>query len=201
MWGRRAHVTRRRRIIHSRLRRRHGLLTNRRPGPRKSRRLLELERRRQRRGRHHRHLDALSSTDLIELVEVKARNMALEKGLALGDLVLDALSVAAGGECLAVAVFLVAWGARCGACSTAGMFRVALGQKLSQLWLEIAAGVARRDLPLFSCSYISHMPHEIDADDAAPTPSLPRRCLRLLFSASCSMSLLGATDAVAPAGP
>jgi hypothetical protein len=52
--------------------------------------------------------------------------MPLEQGLALGDLLLDALCVAAGGECLAMPVLLMAGGAGGGASGASWMLRVAL---------------------------------------------------------------------------
>ena len=94
-----------------------------------------------------RDIDALPGADFIESIEVEVGVVTLEKGLALGELELETLSVAAGGEGPAVSVLLVAGGARCGTGGAAGMFGVALGNKTQYQSLEIAVGVARRDLP------------------------------------------------------
>lgn len=94
-----------------------------------------------------RNIDALPGTDIIEGIEVEVGVVTLEKGLALGELELETLCVTAGGEGPAVSVLLVAGGACCCACGAARMFRVALQDKKQYQSLEIAVGVARRDLP------------------------------------------------------
>ncbi len=89
-------------------------------------------------------VDALAGADVIEIVEDEAGVVALEEGLALGDLELEALCVAARRQRAAVAVLLVAGGAGGGAGGAARVLGVALDD--DQL-MEIAVGVARRDLP------------------------------------------------------
>lgn len=163
--------------------------------------LLELETGR-RGGRVDRaDIDALARTDFIELVELKAWNMALEQGLTLGYLVLDALGVPPRGQRLAVAVLLVARCARRRARRASWVLRVALYRRPQQSvnsMLEIAAGVARRDLPLFSCSYISHTPRAIVAAVEVQMTTAYRRPPSPLFSAVCwSAALLVASVGLA----
>lgn len=72
------------------------------------------------------NVNALARENVVEVLEGEAGVMTPEKGLALQQLALDAFGVAARGEGLAMAVFLLADGA-CG--STGGaprMLRVAL---------------------------------------------------------------------------
>jgi hypothetical protein len=71
-------------------------------------------------------LDALGGEDVVERVEREAGDVAAEEGVALEQLVLDALGVAARGERLPMAVLLVADGAGGGARRAAGVLRVAL---------------------------------------------------------------------------
>lgn len=52
--------------------------------------------------------------------------MALKQGLTLLQLALKTLSIPPRGEGLSMSVFLMAWRASVGTCSTPGMFRVAL---------------------------------------------------------------------------
>ena len=71
--------------------------------------------------------DALAGEDGVEVVEVEGRVVALEEGLALEKLALDAFGVAARREGLAMAVLLLA-GRACGrAGGAAGVLGVALG--------------------------------------------------------------------------
>jgi hypothetical protein len=63
--------------------------------------------------------------------------------------------------------------------------------------MEIAAGVARRDLPLFSCSYISRTLRGIVEAVEVLTTTPCRRSLCLLFSAVCWWGAqVGATPVV-----
>lgn len=172
--------------------------------------LLELETGR-RGGRVDRaDVDALARTDFVQLVELKPWDMALEQGLTLRYLVLDALGVPPRGQCLAVAVLLVARCARRRTRCASWMLRVALYRRPQwsvNSMLEIAAGVPRRDLPLFSCSYISHTPRAIVAAVEVQTTTAYRRPPSPLFSAVCSSGaplvvsvVLAVVAAVAVAG-
>ena len=104
------------------------------------------------------NFDTLTSTDGIQIVEVEEGVLPLEEGLALHELALDALCVAAGGEGLAMAVFLLAWRARGRTGGAAGMLGVALAEgrrsKGGRMLADsrgsdggFAVGRHRRDLP------------------------------------------------------
>jgi len=80
-------------------------------------------------GVDHGDVEALAEQDLLELIELKTGNMAFEKRLALGNLVLNTLSVATRGQRLSVPVLLVAGDAGGGAGSTSGMFGVTLTEE------------------------------------------------------------------------
>lgn len=67
-------------------------------------------------------VEVLPGHDLLETVDGKSRVSELEQGLALRQLQLDVLSVAAGRQCLAMSVFLVAYGGRSGAGGASWMF-------------------------------------------------------------------------------
>lgn len=106
-------------------------------------------------------VDIFSRNILIQILKSKAWVSQLEQSLALGQLVLDMLDMASGCECLTMPVFLVALGACSCTGGTARMLRVALLRNVSEKRLEIAVGVARRHLPLFSYSCIARMLHGI----------------------------------------
>lgn len=81
--------------------------------------LLKLEGGRRGRRADGSDIDTLSGQNLIEFFELEARNVTFEQGLALGELVLNALSVSPRGQCLAVPVFLVTGSARrCAGCTS-----------------------------------------------------------------------------------
>lgn len=93
-------------------------------------------------------VDALAGADVVEVIEVEARDVLLEEGGALDDLALDALGVAAGGEGLAVSVLLVALDAGGRAGRALGMLGVALGEGECVRQLPAASvSPERRDLP------------------------------------------------------
>jgi len=120
-------------------------------------------------------LDALADENVIKLFELKARVMTPEKGLALGNLLLNALGVSTGCEGLAMSVLLVADGTGCSARCASGVLGVTLEWGRVRVRMEIAAGVARRDLPLFFCSCILHMPHGTSSIDGVQMKSEPHR--------------------------
>ena len=72
-------------------------------------------------------LDAFAREDIVEVVEIEGGDVALEEGLALEKLALDALCVAARGELMAMAVLLLAEGPGGRAGGAAGVLGVALG--------------------------------------------------------------------------
>lgn len=95
-------------------------------------------------------LDVLASDDGVELVEVKSWIMALKEGLALGQLSLDPVDMAARGEGLPVTVLLVALYARRCACCTLWVLGVALrGRRRRRRSgkCRIIVGRNRRHLP------------------------------------------------------
>ncbi len=100
-------------------------------------------------------VDALACADGVEVVEVEEGVVALEEGLALSELALEPLCVAAGGEGLAMAVFLLAGGACGGTGGAARVLGVALGEEedsrrgLADARADgaFAVGRHRRDLP------------------------------------------------------
>jgi hypothetical protein len=71
-------------------------------------------------------LDALTDEDLIQIIYIKVRDTAFEKGIALGELMFEMFGMAAEGERLTMPVFLLAGGAGGCASGTSGMLRVAL---------------------------------------------------------------------------
>ena len=71
-------------------------------------------------------LDALTDEDIIQIIHIKVRNTAFEKGFALGELMFEMLGVATEGERLTMPVFLLAGGAGGCASGASGMLRVAL---------------------------------------------------------------------------
>jgi hypothetical protein len=77
-------------------------------------------------GSLHLGIDSFAGESSIEVYKIKARDMALEKELALGQLYFDALKMAAGGEGVSVTVLLGTDDASGCTSSTSGMLRVAL---------------------------------------------------------------------------
>ena len=71
-------------------------------------------------------LDALTDENLIQIVHMKVRDTAFEKGIALGELMFEMFGVATEGERLTMPVFLLASGAGGCASGASGMLRVAL---------------------------------------------------------------------------
>lgn len=86
----------------------------------------ELEGGRNRRRSTGLDLDALADEKIIQVVYIKTRNTAFEKGVALSKLVFEMFSVAAQGESLTMPVFLVAGGSGGCASGASRMLRVAL---------------------------------------------------------------------------
>ena len=72
------------------------------------------------------NLDALTDEDLIQIVQMKVRDTAFEKGIALGELMFEMFGMATEGESLTMPVFLLARGAGGCASGASGMLRVAL---------------------------------------------------------------------------
>ena len=120
-------------------------------------------------------LDPLPDEDVIKLFELKTGVVTFEKGLALGNLLLNAFSVSTGCEGLAMSVLLMADGTGCSARCASRVLGVALEWGRVRVRMEIAAGVARRDLPLFFCSCILHMPHGTASIDGVQMKSVPHR--------------------------
>lgn len=71
-------------------------------------------------------MDALTDEDLIQIIDIKVRDTAFEKGIALGELMFEVFGVATEGERLTMPVFLLASGAGGCASGASGMLRVAL---------------------------------------------------------------------------
>ena len=71
-------------------------------------------------------LDALTGEDFIQIILIEVRDMAFEKGNALGELMLEMFAVATEGERLTMPVFLLAGSASGCASGASGMLRVAL---------------------------------------------------------------------------
>ena len=141
------------------------------------------------------NVNALTNEEVIEAIEGETWVVTLKEGLTLCDLEFKALSVASWSEGATMPIFLVAGGAGCCTSRAFWVFRIALkGNEL----MEIAVGVARRDLPLFSCSCTSHTPRATAAVGGARTAlALLRRFLRLASVAFQSMlSLLLALPVV-----
>ena len=182
------HHVRRRGIVHARLARGRHRLLERRAGPIGCGGMLELEVGVvQICGLGGGDLDALPDEDVIKLVELKTGVMTLEEGLALGNLLLNALSVSTGCEGLAMSVLLMAYGTGCGARCASGVLGIALEWGKVRVRMEIAAGVARRDLPLFFCSCISRTPHGSASNDGVQMKSVPRRQQFPAFFSFCWM--------------
>jgi len=134
-------------------------------------------------------VDALTSEEIIEAIEGETGVVTLKEGLTLCDLEFKALSITSWSKGAAMPVFLVAGSAGCCACSAFWVFRIAL--KGSSELMEIAVGVARRDLPLFSCSCTLHTLRGTAAVGGARTAlALPRRFLLYASVAFQSMSSL-----------
>ena len=108
------------------------------------------------------YIDTFLTENVGEIFQSKAWNSFLNKSFTLGKLIFKVLGVTSWGKCLTMSVLLMTGGASCGTSCALGMFGIALlkeneSQECEGL-MEIAVGVARRDLPLFSCSCISHTP-------------------------------------------
>jgi len=71
-------------------------------------------------------LDTFTDEDLLQVIYIKARDTAFEKGIALCELVFEMFGVATKGESLTMPVFLVAGGSGSCTSSASRMFRVAL---------------------------------------------------------------------------
>jgi hypothetical protein len=71
-------------------------------------------------------LDALADENSFQIIHIKVRHTAFEKGIALGELMFKMFGVATEGERLTMPVFLLAGGAGGCASSASGMLRVAL---------------------------------------------------------------------------
>jgi hypothetical protein len=145
------------------------------------------------------NVDTLTSEKVIEAIEGETRVVTFKQGLTLCDLEFEALSVASWSKGATMPVFLVAGSAGCCASGAFWVFGIALkGNEL----MEIAVGVARRDLPLFSCSCTEHTLRATAAVGGAPmAQALPRRCLLPSSVAFQSMSsLLLALPVAAAAG-
>ena len=134
-------------------------------------------------------VDALTSEEIIEAIEGETRVVTLKEGLTLGDLEFKALGITSWSKGAAMPVFLVAGSAGCCAGGAFWVFGIAL--KGSNELMEIAVGVARRDLPLFSCSCTLHTLRATAAVGGARTAlALPRRFLLHASAAFQSMSSL-----------
>ena len=72
-------------------------------------------------------LNTFTVENVVEVIEVKARDVPFEKSFALKELAFDALGMAARGKSLAMTVFLMTRRARCRTGGAAGVFGVALG--------------------------------------------------------------------------
>lgn len=72
------------------------------------------------------NLDALTDEDFIQIIQMKVRDTAFEKGIALGEPMFEMFAVATEGERLTMPVFLLAGGAGGCASGASGMLRVAL---------------------------------------------------------------------------
>ena len=77
-------------------------------------------------GRRRPYLNALASKNVVEVLLRERGHLSLDKGLALGKLVLESLCVAPGGKCLAVPVLLVALCAGCCARCASWVLGIAL---------------------------------------------------------------------------
>ena len=134
-------------------------------------------------------VDALASEQVIEAIEGETWVVTLKERLALCDLEFKALSITSWRQRTAMPVLLVAGSAGCSASSAFWVFGIAL--KGSNELMEIAVGVARRDLPLFSCSCTSHTPRVTAAVGGAQTAqALHRRFLLLSASVAFRSRLL-----------
>jgi hypothetical protein len=71
-------------------------------------------------------LDALTDENPFQIIHIKVRDTAFDKGIALGELMFEMFGVATEGERLTMPVFLLAGGAGGCASSASGMLRVAL---------------------------------------------------------------------------